>query len=130
MNSARRHAQKRFGEYLVRLREDAGFTQAEAATRLGLSRQQLNYFEKGTRSPSDALLVKFARVYHIATAEVQERAYWPQLVLLPLIAIVDPEQLTKDFIEELEKGLEDAERDELTKHVKELLQKRLPVANR
>jgi len=116
---------RRFGEYLTRLREEnTELNQAEAASQLGLSRQQLNYFEKGTRRPSDALLLRLARLYHIASAEVQERAYWPQLVLLPLIAIVDPERLTRDFIEELEKGLKDAERQELTTHVRELLQRR------
>jgi DNA-binding XRE family transcriptional regulator len=118
----RRQASKQFGAYLTRLREDnTDYIQAEAARQLEISRQELNFYEKGTRAPSYPLLLRIAHLYHRPTAEVLERAYWPQLVLLPLIAIVDPEQLSRDLIEELEKGLQDDEKRKITKLVKKLL---------
>jgi len=111
-----------FGAYLKWLREhNTEYIQAEAARQLEIPRQVLNYYEKGTRVPPYPLLLRIAHLYHCPTAEVLERAYWPQLVLLPLIAIVDPEQLPKDLIEELEKGLQDDERRKITRLVKKLL---------
>jgi len=135
MRQLKRYSKRRpsvqFGAYLRELRENrTSLSQAEAARQLGLKRRQdLNYYEKGDRAPSDSLLMNLAHLYHVPTAEVLERAYWPQLVLLPLIAIIDPEQLPRDFIEELEKGLEEEERIEITRHIKELLLRRA-TANR
>ncbi len=115
----------RFGQYLTRLREqNTELSQAEAARQLDLRPQQLNYYEKGSRVPSDPLLMRVAHLYHVPTAEVLEKAYWPQLIILPLIAIIDPDQLSRDHIEELEKGLDKAERQELTQYIEELLTKR------
>jgi len=126
----KRQPSAQFGAYLRELREDrTPFSQAEAARRLGLSRQEFNNYEKGKRMPSDSLLMNLAHLYHIATGEVLEKAYWPQLILLPLIAIVDPEQLTRDLIEELEKGLAEEERREITRHIGQLLRRRA-TANR
>lgn len=126
--NSKRQPSGKFGAYLRRLREhNTEFNQAEAAGLLSLTRQELNYYEIGTRVPSDPLLIRLAHLYHVATAEVLERAYWPQLVLLPLIAIIDPEQLSKDLIEELEKGLKEQERKEITQHIEELLQRRSRV---
>ena len=134
MKQSKRYLKRRpsaqFGAYLKELRGNrTSFSQAEAARRLGLRRQELNYYEKGDRAPSDSLLMNLAHLYHIPTAEVLERAYWPQLVLLPLIAIIDPEQLPRDLIEELEKGLDAEERQELTQYIEELLLRRA-TANR
>jgi len=120
-----------FGAYLKRLREDnTEYIQAEAARQLEISRQELSYYEKGTRVPSYPMLLRIAHLYHRPTAEVLEKAYWPQLVLLPLIAIVDPEQLSKDLIEELEKGLRDDERREITQSIKKLLRRRAVATQR
>ena len=126
----KRQPSEKFGAYLRWLREkNTELSQAEAARQLGLSRQELNYYEKATRVPPYPLLIRLAHLYHVATAEVLERAYWPQLVLLPLIAIIDPEQLPRDLIEELEKGLDAKERQELTQYIEELLCRRV-AANR
>ncbi len=120
-----------FGEYLRRLREDnTAYIQAEAARQLEIPRQELSYYENGTRIPSYPMLLRIAHLYHRPTAEVLERAYWPQLVLLPLIAIVDPEQLSRDLIEELEKGLQEDERREITKRIKRLLRRRIIATKR
>ena len=124
----KRQPSVKFGAYLRWLREhNTEFSQADAAKLLGLTRQELNYYEKGTRVPSDPLLTRLAHFYHVATAEVLERAYWPQLVLLPLIAIVDPDQLSRDFIEALEEGLRENERKEITQHIEKLLRRRVSV---
>jgi transcriptional regulator with XRE-family HTH domain len=121
---------EKFGKYLRWLREQkTGFNQSEAARGLDITRQELNYYETGNRKPSYALLMRLAHLYHVATAEVLERAYWPQLILLPLIAIVDPEQLSRDLIDELEKGLKDNERKEITKHIEQLLRKRVAITD-
>jgi transcriptional regulator with XRE-family HTH domain len=120
-----------FGEYLRRLREDnTEYIGAEAARKLEISRQELHSYEKGSRMPSYPMLLRMARLYHRPSAEVLERAYWPQLVLLPLIAIVDPEQLSRDLIEELEKGLRDDERQEITQRIKKLLRRRVMATQR
>lgn len=127
----KRQPSAQFGAYLKRLREDnTEYIQAEAARQLEISRQELNSYEKGTRVPSHPMLLRIAHLYHRPTAEVLEEAYWPQLVLLPLIAIVDPEQLSKDLIEEIEKGLQDDERREITQHIEELLHRRAIATQR
>lgn len=125
----KRQPSKKFGEYLAWLRQhNTDLNQSEAAKLLDLNnRQELNYYEKGVRVPPHHLLIRLANLYHVATAEVLEMAYWPQLVLLPLIAIIDPEHLSKDIIEELEKGLKEQERKEITQHIEELLQRRSGV---
>ncbi|MFC1906497.1 helix-turn-helix transcriptional regulator, partial [Chloroflexota bacterium] len=121
----------KFGAYLRDLREhNTSLNQADAAKSLSLKPAELNYYEQGTRVPSDPLLINLAHLYHVPTAEVLERAYWPQLILLPLIAIVDPEQLSRDFIEELERGLEEKERLEITQHIQELLSRRTAIEQR
>jgi transcriptional regulator with XRE-family HTH domain len=131
-NYSKRQPSAHFGAYLKELRENrTPFSQAEAARQLELStKQELNNYEKGTRMPSYPLLLRIAHLYHCPTAEVLERAYWPQLVLLPLIAIVDPEQLSRDLVEEIEKGLQDDERRKITQHIKKLLRKRAIATQR
>lgn len=130
-SDSKRGLSPEFGAYLKRLRENnTDYIQAEAARQLDVSRQELNFYEKGTRVPSYPLLLRIAHLYHCPTAEVLERAYWPQLVLLPLIAIVDPEQLSRDLIEELEKGLQDDEKRKITKLVKKLLRERVMTTQR
>jgi len=124
----RRKPFEKFGAYLRRIREErTPLFQAEAARRLEISRQELNQYEQGARTPSYPLLIRLAHLYHVPTAEILERAYWPQLVLVPLIAIIDPEHLSKDLIKELEKGLEEKERSEITRHIEKLLVKRETV---
>lgn len=110
------------GTYLKRLRKENNLSMAEAARKLGLKyRQQLYYYEVGRTLPSGSLLTKLAQLYHVAPDEVLERAYWPQLVLLPLIAVIEPGQLSRDLIKELEKGLDDGERRDVTQYIERLL---------
>ena len=120
-----RQPSKEFGAYLRELREhNTQLNQAEAARQIEIKPEQLNYFEQGTRAPPDTILIKLARLYHVPPEEILARAYWPQLILLPLISIINPEQLSKELIEEIEKGLEEAERQELTQFIERLLHRR------
>lgn len=117
-----------FGDYLRGLREqNTTLTQADAARHVGLSPELYNGVEQGKKVARDLILIQLARLYHVPPDEVLKRAYWPQLVLLPLIAIIEPEQLPTDFIEKLEKGFEKAEREELTQFIRDLLGKRITV---
>lgn len=129
--SFKRQPSKEFGDYLRTLREQkTDFTQSQAAQKIGLSPEQLNYFERGTRAPSDSILIKLAQLYRLSPDEVLRQAYWPQLILIPLIAIINPDQLSENLIKELEKGLEEKERQELTKQIENLLRKRSKVKQR
>lgn len=130
--SPKRNPQRKrtkFGAYLMNLRQHRTELSTAAATReLGFkNRQQLDHYETGRVKPSDSILIKIARLYRVSPDEVLRMAHWPQLILLPLVSIIDPEQLSNDLIEEIEKGLEKAERQELTRYIEELLRKRAPV---
>ena len=119
---------KELGDYLKELREqNTSLGQAEAARQVNLAPELLNYFEKGKRSPPDVILIKLAQLYQVPPDEVLAKAHWPQLILLPLISIINPEELSKELIEALEKGLKEEERMKLTRHIKELLYKRSAV---
>lgn len=122
---------KDFGKYLAQLRKaNTNLSQAKAARQIGLSPEQLNYYERGERAPHDATLIRLAQLYHISPEVVLAEAHWPQLVFLPLIAIIDPEQLSSlDYVKEIERGLEEKERKEITEHINNLLKKRVVVCS-
>lgn len=130
--SPKRNPQRKrteFGAYLTNLRQDrTELHTAAAAKELGFkNRQQLDHYETGRVKPSDSILINIARLYRVSPDEVLRMAHWPQLILLPIISIIEPEQLSNDLIEEIEKGLERAERQELTRYIEELLRKRAAV---
>lgn len=109
-------------------KQKVGLGQAEAARRLRLkNRQQLWNYEHNRTLPSAPILIEIAKLYNEPPEDFLARAYWPQLVLLPLVSIMNPEILSKDIIKELEKGLEEKERLELTSFIKKLLSKRIAV---
>lgn len=62
-------APETFGERLKRLRRESGLTQAELATRLGISRRNYIYYETQGGSPSPELVVKLADALRV-TADV------------------------------------------------------------
>lgn len=119
----------KFGAYLMNLRQHrTKLSTAAAARELGFkNRQQLDHYETGRVKPSDSILIKIARLYRVSPDEVLRMAHWPQLILLPLVSIIDPEQLSDDLIEEIERGFEKAERQKLTRYFKELLNRRTIV---
>lgn len=106
-------------------------SQAKAARLADISPAQLNYIEQGQRAPNEVLpLIKLAQLYHVSPDEVLGRAYWPQLILIPLVSIIDPEQITDDLIEEIEKGFEQVEREKLTQFIEVLLRERVAAGKR
>lgn len=122
----------KFGAYLVNLRiQNTGLSTSAASLRLGLrGRQQLDHYEIGRTVPSLLILIRLAELYKVPREEVIARAYWPQLILLPITALIEPDQLPDDLVEEIEKGLEESERRELTEFIESLLRRRLVLRQR
>ena len=58
-------------DVLKYLRQTGGFTQADAAKMLGVSRQSYSKYENGTVVPSDALVAKIAKVYGVDEAFIR-----------------------------------------------------------
>ncbi len=56
-----------FGEILKKLRNDAGMTQAELASRLNVTNSVVSYYELHERTPSPEVLVKIAGIFHVTT---------------------------------------------------------------
>jgi transcriptional regulator with XRE-family HTH domain len=123
-----RKPSKEFGECLKTWRVKRGLSQEQAARCLGIAgvdpAAYLSLIESGQKALPDDVLPKVSEVYDIHPDEVLRRSYWPQLVLLPLFAIVDMKQVTNDIIDAMEKGFRDAERRELTEKIKEILSRR------
>lgn len=124
-----------FGKYLLELREDAQLTPSEACKRLRLkSRQRLDNYEVGRTSPSYPTLLKMSQTYHVPIDEILRKAYWPQLILIPLDSLINLEQLnqlsSEDLIKQIEQGLQDSEREKLTKFVENLIYKRAVINRR
>ncbi len=94
-----------FGSYLKTWREAAHLTKEEAARRLGIGGKDpgayLQMIEKGGRALPDNILPRVSEVYGIHPEEVLKQTYWPQLIFLPLIAIVDNDRTKFDDIEKI-----------------------------
>ena len=54
-------------EKIKKLREARGWTQAELARRLGVTRNGVNSWEQGLSMPSPACLVELAKVFSVST---------------------------------------------------------------
>ena len=56
-----------FGNTLKQLRLKAGYTQQQLASRLGVTKSVVSYYELQARYPSPEVLVKIAAVFHVST---------------------------------------------------------------
>jgi transcriptional regulator with XRE-family HTH domain len=56
-----------FGERLARFRASAALTQRELASRLGVTRRQIAYYESGSGRPPGALLGLLADLFRVST---------------------------------------------------------------
>ncbi len=56
-----------FGEILKDLRKRAGLTQEQLGEQIGKSKSVVSFYELQERSPSPAILVKLASVFHVST---------------------------------------------------------------
>jgi len=116
------------GQYLMALRKKkTGMNCSQAAKQLGFkNRQNLDNYETDVQPP-DSILIKIARLYRVPPDEVLRKAHWPQLILVPIVSIIDPERLPDNFIKEIERGLNEKERAELTRCIQSLLRDRTRV---
>ena len=55
-----------FGTKIKQLRKASGFTQAELAQRLNVTKAVVSYYELQERSPSPEILVKLANIFHVS----------------------------------------------------------------
>jgi transcriptional regulator with XRE-family HTH domain len=63
-----------FGDRLVDLREAAGLTQLELADLTGLSRVQINRYERGQSEPGWSIVCRIADVLEISVGEFRRSA--------------------------------------------------------
>ena len=56
-----------FGNKLKKLRTEAGYTQQQLATQLGVTKSVVSYYELQARYPSPEVLVKISSVFHVST---------------------------------------------------------------
>ena len=56
-----------FGIKLKELRLNAGLTQQQLATQLGITKSVVSYYELQERYPSPEVLIKIASVFHVST---------------------------------------------------------------
>ena len=55
-----------FGRKLKTLRKQAGLTQKQLATQLGVTKSVVSFYELQTRSPSPDVLAKLAMIFHVS----------------------------------------------------------------
>ena len=55
------------GDKLKQLRIDKGFSQADLAQRIGITKSMISSYENSMRLPSYEVLLKIARCFHVST---------------------------------------------------------------
>ena len=55
-----------FGTRLKILRKQAGLTQQQLATQLGITKSVVSFYELQERSPSPEVLIKLASIFHVS----------------------------------------------------------------
>ena len=55
-----------FGNILKKLRAEEGITQQQLATKLGVTKSVVSYYELQARTPSPEILVKLSRIFHVS----------------------------------------------------------------
>lgn len=56
-----------FGNTLKELRQKAGMTQKDLASKVGVTKSVISYYELSERTPSPEMLMKLAAVFHVST---------------------------------------------------------------
>lgn len=56
-----------FGNTLKELRQKAGMTQKDLASKVGVTKSVISYYELSERSPSPEMLMKLASIFHVST---------------------------------------------------------------
>ncbi len=55
-----------FGTRLKNLRKQAGLTQQQLATQLGITKSVVSFYELQERSPSPEVLIKLTTIFHVS----------------------------------------------------------------
>ncbi|MGO0061854.1 helix-turn-helix domain-containing protein [Brevibacillus fluminis] len=104
------------GEKMKKLREQHGWTQAQAAEKLGVSSQVVSNYERDYRSPDKETLSKIAKMYHcsidwlLGLSDSQEQAGEGG-------STVQTEKVNRAFLE-FPEGISEEEREYLEKQMK------------
>ena len=56
-----------FGKTLKKLRLDEGMTQQQLATKLGVTKSVVSYYELQERYPSPEVLIRLSRIFNVST---------------------------------------------------------------
>lgn len=56
-----------FGKKIKAFRKQNNLTQQQLAERLGVAKSVISYYESGDRFPSNDVLIKLARTFHVST---------------------------------------------------------------
>lgn len=56
-----------FGKKIKSLRKQNKLTQQQLADRIGVAKSVVSYYESGDRFPSNDVLIKLARTFHVST---------------------------------------------------------------
>lgn len=78
-----------FGERLKALRTGQKMTQQQLASRLGVAKSVVSYYESGDRFPSYDVLIKISRTFHVTT---------DQLLGIEKQRVIDVSDLTEEHI--------------------------------
>lgn len=55
-----------FANILIKLRKDAGYTQAELAKMLGMCKSAVSNYENGFRTPENETLIKLSKIFNVS----------------------------------------------------------------
>lgn len=56
-----------FGKKLKKLRLESGYTQQQLATKLGITKSVVSYYELQERYPSPEVLIRLAHIFNVST---------------------------------------------------------------
>ena len=56
-----------FGNTLKELRQKSGMTQKDLASKVGVTKSVISYYELSERAPSPEVLIKLATIFHVTT---------------------------------------------------------------
>lgn len=105
------------GEKIKKLREQRGWTQAQAAEKLGVSSQVVSNYERDYRSPDKETLSKIAKIYHCTIDWLLGLSEEPELTDSASPATVQAEKVNRAFLE-FPEGISEEEREYLEKQMK------------
>ena len=88
-----------FGEKLSSLRKQRGMTQVELAEKLGISRQAVSRWERGTAEPSTENLICIGRLFDVSVDDLMDKNSDPQNVPTEQLAVKEQKNETYHELE-------------------------------